>query len=179
MGSNSLVTEPPTGPLRRLAAPVRRLAAEFRLCGLLGCEDCFWIVVCRTFRVNRYWRVTCVMAAGRETLVGVRSGVTFDVKIDILWNAPEAHIWLDSADVFDLKDEIQDVFSLCDRHPDAAGVRVMLGWDERSVHVLVPDPRVLDNGFHDATIIDMGDMAEPAVLENDLSPYFGASGQCR
>ena len=30
-------------------------------------------------------------------------------------------------------------------------------------------PRVLDNGFHDATIIDMGDMAEPAVSENDLS----------
>ena len=88
------VIEPPTGPLR-LAAPVRRLAAEFRLCGLLECEDCFWIVVCKTFWVNRHWRVTCVMAAGRETPVGAVSGVTFNVKIDIPWNAPEAHIQLD------------------------------------------------------------------------------------
>ena len=31
---------------------------------------------------------------------------------------------------------------------------------------MVPDPQVLDNGFHDATIIDM---AEPAVSGNDLS----------
>ena len=45
----------------------------------------------------------------------------------------------------------------------------MQGRDDRSVRVLVPDPRVLDNGFHDATIIDMGDMAEPAVSEDDLS----------
>ena len=61
------------------------------------------------------------------------------------------------------------VFGLCNRRPDAAGVRVAQGRDDRSVCVLVPDPRVLDNGFHDATIIDMGDMAEPAVLEDDLS----------
>ena len=44
----------------------------------------------------------------------------------------------------------------------------MQGRDDRSVCVLVPDPRVLDNGFHDATIIDMGDMAEPVVSEDDL-----------
>ena len=46
VGSISFVIEPPTGPLR-LAAPVYCIAAEFRLCGLLDCEDCFWIVVCR------------------------------------------------------------------------------------------------------------------------------------
>ena len=45
----------------------------------------------------------------------------------------------------------------------------MQGRDDRSVRVLVPDPRVLDNGFHDATIVDMGDTAEPAVSEDDLS----------
>ena len=91
MGSDSLVIEPPTGPLL-FAAPVRRHAAAFRLCGLIECEDCFWIVVCR---------------------VGARSGVTFDVTIDIPWNAPEAHIQLNSADVFDLENSIQDVFGLC------------------------------------------------------------------
>ena len=66
-------------------------------------------------------------------------------------------------------DEIQYVFGLGNRRPDVAAVQVMLGRDERSVRVLVPDPWVLDNGFHDATIIDMGDMAEPAVSGNDLS----------
>ena len=113
--------------------------------------------------------MTCAMAAGDDTPVGARSGVTFDVTIDIPWNAPEAHIQLNSAGVFDLEDEIQDVFGLCNRRPDAAGVRVTLGRDERSVRVLVPDQRVLDNGLHNATIIDMGDMAEPAVSGNDLS----------
>ena len=111
VGSNSLVIQPPTGPLL-LAAPVRHLAAEFRLCGLIACEDCFWIVVCRTLRVNRHWRVTCVMAAGKDTPVRARSGVTFDVTIDIPWNAPEALIQLNSAGVFDIENSIQDVFGL-------------------------------------------------------------------
>ena len=168
VGSDSLVIKPPTGSLL-LAALVRHLAAEFRLCGLIECEDCFWIVVCRTLRFDRHWRVTCVMAADRDTPLGARSGVTFDVTIEIPWNAPEAHIQLNSADVFDLESSIQDIFGLCNRRPDAAGVRVTQGLDDRSVCVLVPDPWVLDNGFHDTTIIDMGDMAEPVVSEDDLS----------
>ena len=120
VGSESLVIEPPTGSLL-FAAPVSRLAAEFRLCGLIECEDCFWIIVCRTLRFDRHWQVTCVMAAGRDTPVAARSGVTFDVTIDIPWNAPEAHIQLNSAGVFDLENSIQDVFGLCNRRPDAAG----------------------------------------------------------
>ena len=48
-------------------------------------------------------------------------------------------------------------------------VRVTQGRDDRSVHVLVPDPQVLDRGFHDVTIVDIGDVAEPAVSEDDLS----------
>ena len=60
-------------------------------------------------------------------------------------------------------------FGLCDRRPDAAVVGVTQGRDDWSVRVLVPDSRVLDRGFHDATIIDMGDVTEPAVLEDDLS----------
>ena len=99
------------------------------------------------------------MAVGGDTPVGSQSGVTFDVTVDIPWNVPKAHIQLNSAGVFDL---IQDVFGLCNRRPDAAGVWLTLCRDERSVRVLVPDPRVLDNGCHDATIIDM-------VSGNDLS----------
>ena len=48
-------------------------------------------------------------------------------------------------------------------------VRILQGRDERSVRALIPDPRVLDGGFHDVTIVDMEDSAEPAVSEDDLS----------
>ena len=72
--------------------------------------------------------------------------------------------------------DIQDVFGLCNRCLDAAGVRVTLGRDERSVRILVPDPRVLDNGFHDATIIDMGTW-QSQRCQRTTSPYFGASGR--
>ena len=99
------------------------------------------------------------MATGRDTPVGARSGVTFDVTLDIPWNAPEAHIQLNSAGVFDLEKSIPG------RWPDAAVVLVTPG----HVRVLVPDPRVLDNGFHDATIVDMGDTSGPVVSEDDLS----------
>ena len=61
------------------------------------------------------------MAVGRDTPVRARSGVTFDVTIDIPWNAPEAHIQLNSTGVFDLENSIQDVFGLCNRRTDAAG----------------------------------------------------------
>ena len=50
VGSDSLVIEPPTGSLL-FAAPVRRLAAEFQL---IECEDCFWIIVCRTLWFVRF-----------------------------------------------------------------------------------------------------------------------------
>ena len=72
------------------------------------------------------------MATGRDTPVGARSGFTFDVTVDIPWNAPEAHIQLNSAGVFDLENSIQYVFGLCNRRPDAAGVRVTQGRDDRS-----------------------------------------------
>ena len=154
--SHSLDIEPAAGSLL-FAAPVRRLAAEFCLCGV-------WY--------DRVWwhlRVTFVMAAGRDTPAGDRSGVTFDVMLEVPWNAPEAYVQLHSAGVFELKDTIPDVSGLCDRRPDAAKIRVTQGRDSRSVCTLIPNPRVLDNGFHDVTIVDMEDAAEPAVSEADLS----------
>ena len=48
-------------------------------------------------------------------------------------------------------------------------IRVMQGHDARSVCALVTDPRVLERGFHDVTIVNMEDSAEPAVSEADLS----------
>ena len=39
----------------------------------------------------------------------------------------------------------------------------------RSVRALVPDPWVLVRGFHDVTIVDMGDLPEPSVSMDELS----------
>ena len=63
--SDSLDIEPSAGSLI-LAAPVCRLAAEFRLCGLIYCEDCFWIIACRALRFIRHWRVTLLRRAGKH-----------------------------------------------------------------------------------------------------------------
>ena len=71
--------------------------------------------------------------------------------------------------VFDLEKTVPDVLGYCGRRPDAAVVRVMQGRDAHSVRALIPDPWVLERGFHDVTIVDMEDTAEPAVSEADLS----------
>ena len=39
------------------------------------------------------------------------------------------------------------------------------------MRALILDPRVLDRGFHDVTIVDMEESAEPAVSEADLSLF--------
>ena len=51
-------------------------------------------------------------------------------------------------------------------------VRVLQGRDERSVHPLIPDPRVMERGFHDVTIVDMGDSPEPSLFLDDLSQLW-------
>ena len=87
------------------------------------------------------------MAAVRGTPVDARPGITFEVTIDVQWNAPEAHVQLTSAGVFDLDKSLTDVFGFCGRRPDAAVSRVTRARDDRGVHVLVPDPRVPGYGF--------------------------------
>ena len=47
--------------------------------------------------------------------------------------------------------------------------RCLLRRDVRSVHVLVPDSRGLDQNFHDVTIVDMGDVPESSVSLQELS----------
>ena len=34
---------------------------------------------------------------------------------------------------------------------------------------LIPDPQVMERGFHDVTIVDMGDSPEPSLSLDDLS----------
>ena len=52
---------------------------------------------------------------------------------------------------------------------DAVECHILQGRDIRSVRVLVPDPRGLDQNFHDVTIVDMGDVLESSVYIPDLS----------
>ena len=64
---------------------------------------------------------------------------------------------------------VPDVLGLTGRRLEAGVVRVLQGRDERSVRTLIPDPRVLEMGFHDVAIVDMGYLSEPSVSLDDLS----------
>ena len=64
---------------------------------------------------------------------------------------------------------VPDVLGLYFRLPGAAVVKVLLGRDSRSAGALVPDPRVNDRGFHEVTLVDMGDTAGPDVSVADIS----------
>ena len=52
---------------------------------------------------------------------------------------------------------VPDVFGMSGRRDSAMESRIMQGRDARSIQVLVPDCRGLDQNFHDVTIVDMGD----------------------
>ena len=102
--------------------------------------------------------------------MGGRPGITFDVMLDVPWNAPEAVIHLHSDGVVELDlDTVPDVLGLTGRRPEAAVILVLQGRDKRSVRALIPDPRVEESGFHDVTIVDMGDLPEPSLSLDDLS----------
>ena len=64
---------------------------------------------------------------------------------------------------------VPDVIGLVSRQPDAASSRILQGRDVRSIRVLVPDSRGLDQNFHNVAIIDMGDVPESSVSFQELS----------
>ena len=53
--------------------------------------------------------------------------------------------------------------------PGAAVVKIMTGRDSRSVRVLIPDVKVWDQGVHDVTLLDIGDVGGPDVCVADVS----------
>ena len=55
-------------------------------------------------------------------------------------------------------DTVPDVLGLTGRRTEAAVVRVLYGREARRVRTLIPDPRVLERGFHDIAIVDMEDL---------------------
>ena len=64
---------------------------------------------------------------------------------------------------------VPDVLGLTGRRPEAVVIRVLQGRDKRSVRVLILDLCVKERGFHDVTIVDMGDWPEPSLSLDDLS----------
>ena len=87
-------------------------------------------------------------------LVDNRSGVTFTAELCIPWDAPEAVIDIDSADLVSLGSFPVKV-GLFGRRKDAAVSRILAGRDSRIVRFVVPDGRVVDRGYHDVTVVDM------------------------
>ena len=65
--------------------------------------------------------------------------------------------------------EMPDVIGLVGRRDNATESRILQGRDPRSIRVLVPDCRGLDQNFHDVTIVDMGDLPESHVSMPELA----------
>ena len=103
------------------------------------------------------------MVTDGAALVEGRAGITFGVELYIPWDAPEAVVNLQSDGVVNLG-SIPDAIGPAGRRPGAAESRVLQGRDVRSVRVLV-----LDQNFHDVTIVDMGDVPESSVSLQELS----------
>ena len=66
-------------------------------------------------------------------------------------------------------DTVPYVIGLTGRRPGATVIWVFQVRDVRIVRALVPDPRVLERGFHDVTVVDMEDLPESSVSMDELS----------
>ena len=112
------------------------------------------------------------MATNGAALAEDRAGILFGVELYVPWDAPEALVDISSEGVVPLR-HIPDVIGLVGRREGAAESRVLQGRDIRSVRVLVPDPRGVDQNFHDVTIVNMGDVPECTISIPELSTLCG------
>ena len=136
------------------------------------CEQCFSDYPLETLR-------------GRDG-DGERPELISKSSILALWNAPEVYVTLDSDGIYESQTTcVLDVLGLRARRLGVAVVKVMTGHDSRGVRVLVPDVNVLDQGFRDVTLVDMGDVKGPDVSVDKLSilrqqwPFPVVSGMAR
>ena len=97
-----------------------------------------------------------------------RGGNTFGMDLYVAWDAPEAVVDVSSAGVVPLRN-LPDVIGLVGRRNNVTEGRLLQGRDPRSIRVLVPDGRGLDQNFHDVTIVDMGDLPESHVSMSELA----------
>ena len=167
--SQSIVAAPVTGSL---VSPI-----------LFSCRDAIctdrssiYCIVCGTdwvlpagYQVLLPEYVECgIMDADGFSIVDNRAGVTFGVELYVPWDAPEMVVDLSSAGTVPLRN-VSDVFGMICRRDSATESRILQGRDARSIRVLVPDFRGLDQNFHDVTVVDMGDLPESHVSIPELS----------
>ena len=158
------------------AAPLTELLIFYTLLHFYNCcaaRSAWSWTFCNTVWKNLHGVVVifqCVRQSGASgvALVDDRSGVTFDVELCIPWDAPEAVVDMNSAEMVTLG-SFPDKVGLFGRRKDAAVSRIIQGRDSRSVRFLVPDARGLDQNFHDVTIVDMDDEREPTVTPADMT----------
>ena len=108
-------------------------------------------------------------------LVEDHAGITFGVEVYVPWDAPEAVVDIHSEGVVPLG-SIPDVVDLVGRRPDAAESRILQWRDVRSIHVLVPDSRGLDQNFHDVTIVDIWVTCQSHRFPSPSCRYSASSG---
>ena len=108
------------------------------------------------------------MDADGLSIVDNRAGVTFGIELYVPWSAPEMAIDLSSTGTVPLRN-VPDVFWMSGRRDSATESRILQERDPRSIRVLVPDCRGLDQNFHDVTIVDMDDLPESHVSMPELS----------
>ena len=107
--------------------------------------------VCTSDTPSEACSVECwTMDADRFSTVDNRAGVTFGVELYVPWNAPEMAVDLSSASAVPLRN-VPDVFGMIRHRDSAIESRVLQGRDARSIRVLIPDCRGLDQNFHDVT----------------------------
>ena len=91
--------------------------------------------VLRTVLWDYYWTE---LAMGGDSPADGRSGVDFNVQLQVSWNAPEAYVNLGSDGIYELK-TVPDVLGLHARQPGVAVLKVLLGHDSWGVRALVPE----------------------------------------
>ena len=69
----------------------------------------------------------------------------------------------------DASAHLPDVIGLVGRRDSTTESRILQGRVPRSIRVLVPDCRGLDQNFHDVTIVDMGDLPESHISMPELA----------
>ena len=159
----SIVAVTVTGSLKFPTLASRRETDRFyRYSTLRDCCETAWSLplLCLTDSI--------AMDAAGFSVVDNRAGVTFGVELYVPWDAPEMATDLSAKGTVPLRN-VQDVFGMRGRRKGATESRILQGRDARSIRVLVPDFRGLENNFHDVTVVDMAELPESEVLIPELS----------
>ena len=167
--SQSIVAVPVTGSLISPTLFSRR-DADFSYRYSRYCINCDmdWILPARYQVLLLKHAAGGTMDADGFSIVDNRAGVTFGVELYVPWDEPEMAIDLSSSGTVPLRN-VPDVFGMSGRRDSATESCIMQGRDARSVQVLVPDCRGLDQNFHDVTVVDMGDLPGSQVSIPELS----------